>query len=74
LGICRVCYLTKWRKEMKPSTKLEINANIHEVKGAVKETIGKVTNNPALEVKGKAERHLGIAEKKVGRIEKALEK
>ena len=40
---------------MKPSTKDEINGNVHEVKGAVKEAMGKVTNNPELEAKGKAE-------------------
>ncbi|HUX45652.1 MAG TPA: CsbD family protein [Terracidiphilus sp.] len=59
---------------MKPSTKDEINGNVHQVKGVVKETAGKVTNNPLLEAKGKAERYLGRTEKKVGQIKKALEK
>jgi uncharacterized protein YjbJ (UPF0337 family) len=59
---------------MKPSTRDEINGNIHEVKGAMKETMGKVTNNPELEAKGKVEHNLGKVEKKVGQIEKVLER
>ena len=47
---------------MKSSTKDEINGNTHEVKGVVKETAGKVTNNSDLEAKGKAERYLGKVE------------
>ena len=69
-----MCYLTKWRKQMKPSTKDEIKRNIHQIKGVVKETTGKITNNPTLEVKGKAEHNLGKVEKKVGQIETVLEK
>jgi len=62
-------------KTMKPSTQNEINGNnIHEVKGALKSTVGKITNNPVLEAKGKAEQNLGKAEKKVGQIEKVLKK
>lgn len=59
---------------MKPSTQNEINGNIHEVKGAVKSTVGKVINNPELEAEGKAEHILGKAEKKVGQIEMVIEK
>ena len=59
---------------MKPSTKDAINGNVHEVKGAVKEATGKVTNNPELAAKGKAEHNLGKVEKKVGQIETVLEK
>src|ERR1035437_1932538 len=64
----------KRRNQMKPSTKDEIKGNTHEVKGAVKEAAGKVTNNPNLEAKGTAERNLGKVEKKVGQVEKGLEK
>ena len=59
---------------MKPSTKNEINGNIHQIKGAVRETTGKITGNPALQAKGKAEINLGKAQKKVGQMEKTLEK
>jgi uncharacterized protein YjbJ (UPF0337 family) len=44
------------------------------VKGKVKEKAGQVTNNPDLEVKGKAEHTAGKVEKKVGQIEKVFEK
>ncbi|MGA2859663.1 MAG: CsbD family protein, partial [Candidatus Sulfotelmatobacter sp.] len=46
----------------------------HEVKGKVKETAGKVTNNPNLEAEGNAEKNTGKVEKKVGQIEKVFEK
>ena len=58
---------------MKPSTKNEINGNIHEVKGAVKETTGKITNNPTLRPKAKPKQPRQ-GQKKVGQIEKVLEK
>jgi len=47
---------------MKPSVKDEIKGNLHEMKGAIKEVVGKVTNNPDLETRGKAERNLGKVE------------
>lgn len=59
---------------MKPSTKDEINGNVHQIKGAVKETVGKIMNNPNLASKGKAEYNLGKVEKKVGQFEKVIEK
>lgn len=59
---------------MKPSTKNEINGSIHQAKGAVKVTAGKIANNPGLEAKGKVEHNLDKAEKKVGQIEKVLVK
>jgi uncharacterized protein YjbJ (UPF0337 family) len=45
-----------------------------KVKGAVKEKAGQVTNNPDLEAEGKAEHTAGKVEKKVGQIEKVIEK
>jgi uncharacterized protein YjbJ (UPF0337 family) len=44
------------------------------VKGEIKKKVGQVTNNPDLEVEGKAEHRAGKVEKKVGQIEKVLEK
>jgi uncharacterized protein YjbJ (UPF0337 family) len=44
------------------------------VKGKVKEKTGQVTNNPDLEIEGKAEHNAGKVEKKVGQIEKVFEK
>jgi len=62
------------RKQMNPSTKDQIEGTIHEVKGKVKETIGHATNNADLEAEGKAENLGGKLQKKVGQIEKVLEK
>jgi uncharacterized protein YjbJ (UPF0337 family) len=40
------------------------------MKGKIKETAGKVTNNPNLQAEGSAEKNTGKVEKKVGQIEK----
>jgi uncharacterized protein YjbJ (UPF0337 family) len=44
------------------------------VKGKVKEKAGQVTNNPDSEAEGKAEHNIGKVQKKVGQVEKVLEK
>jgi uncharacterized protein YjbJ (UPF0337 family) len=44
------------------------------MKGKIKETAGKVTNNPNLQAEGSAEKNTGKVEKKVGQIEKVVEK
>ena len=59
---------------MKPSTKDKVEGAIHEVKGKVKETAGRVINNPDLEAEGKAEALGGKVQKKVGQVEQVLEK
>ena len=43
---------TKKGSIMKPSSKDEVAGKIHGVKGAVKEKVGKLTNNPDLEAEG----------------------
>jgi len=62
------------RKQMKPSTKDQIKGKLHEMKGKAKETAGQVTNDPNLEAEGRAEKITGKVQKKVGQIEKVLEK
>jgi uncharacterized protein YjbJ (UPF0337 family) len=59
---------------MKTSTKNEIEGNLHEAKGAVKEKAGQVTNNPDLAADGQAEKLSGKVQKKVGQIEAVSEK
>jgi len=59
---------------MNPSAKDEIKGNFNEVKGKVKETAGRVTNNPDLEAEGIAEYNAGKVGRKVGQIKKVLEK
>ena len=59
---------------MKPSTRDEAIGKIHEVKGKVKEKIGRLTNNPELEGEGIGEKLAGKVRKKIGQIEKVMEK
>jgi uncharacterized protein YjbJ (UPF0337 family) len=59
---------------MKDSTKDKIEGAAREAKGSVKEKIGRATNNPNLEVEGHDEKVAGKVQKKVGDIEKVLEK
>jgi uncharacterized protein YjbJ (UPF0337 family) len=59
---------------MKPSTHDEIAGNVHEVKGKIKEEVGHVTNNPRLEGEGIGENLAGKVQKKIGQVEKVIEK
>ena len=59
---------------MKESTRNELKGKAHEVKGAVKETAGKVIGNPKLEAEGHDEKIAGKVQKKVGQVEKVIEK
>ena len=57
---------------MKPSTDDETAGNLHEVKGAIKQKAGELTENPNLEAGGRAEKNDGKVQKAVGKIEKAV--
>lgn len=57
---------------MKPSTQDRTGGKLHEVKGKIKEEIGKVTNDPDLEVSGKVEKNAGKVQNWIGRGEKAV--
>jgi len=59
---------------MKPSTTDQIKGSFHEMKGKAKQEAGKVTNNPKLAAEGRNEKFAGKVQKKVGQIEKVLEK
>ena len=59
---------------MKDSTHDKIQGSVHEAKGAVKEKVGKATNDPNLEAEGKDEKLGGKIQKKVGDVEKVFEK
>jgi uncharacterized protein YjbJ (UPF0337 family) len=59
---------------MNPSTKDQIEGEFHEVKGKVKEAAGHAVNNPDLESEGQVENLGGKVQKKVGQVEKVLEK
>ncbi len=59
---------------MKASTKDQVAGNVHELKGRVKESVGKVIGNPTLESEGAQEKVGGRIQKKVGEVEKVLGK
>ncbi|HXN97172.1 MAG TPA: CsbD family protein [Candidatus Acidoferrales bacterium] len=57
---------------MKPSTENEIAGKVHEVKGAIKEKVGQLTNDPDLEDEGAGEKIGGKVQKKIGQVQKVL--
>jgi uncharacterized protein YjbJ (UPF0337 family) len=59
---------------MKPSTENKIAGNVNEVKGKIKEKVGELTNDPNLEAEGVGEYIVGNAQKKIGQVQKIVEK
>jgi uncharacterized protein YjbJ (UPF0337 family) len=59
---------------MKDSTKDKLEGAVHDLKGAVKEKLGRATHDPDLETEGTAEKIAGKTQKKVGDVEKVFEK
>jgi uncharacterized protein YjbJ (UPF0337 family) len=59
---------------MKRSIKDKAKGTFHEVKGKVKERIGRATNNPKLEARGQVEKTGGKIQKKIGQLERVLGK
>jgi len=64
LGYCRFM--------MKSSTTDQIAGKIHEVKGAVKEAVGKAAGRPDIADEGTAEKITGVVQKKVGQVKKVF--
>ena len=59
---------------MKSSMKDKLKGTFHEAKGSVKEMAGKITDNPKLQAKGKAEKIAGKVQEKIGQVKKVLGK
>jgi uncharacterized protein YjbJ (UPF0337 family) len=59
---------------MMPSTENQIAGKVHEVKGTIKQKVGQLTNNPDLEGEGIGEKIAGKVQKKIGQVEKVIEK
>jgi uncharacterized protein YjbJ (UPF0337 family) len=57
---------------MKRSTKDKAKGKFHELKGKVKQKVGRATKNAKLEAEGKGERVGGSVRKKIGQVEKIL--
>lgn len=59
---------------MKSSTQDRTEGKLHEVKGRIKEKVGKATNDPDLEGGGEAEKQAGKVQNWIGRAEKSVGK
>lgn len=59
---------------MKPSTENRVEGKLHEVKGAIKEKAGRVMNDPDTEDEGTGEKIAGKVQKKIGKMQKVIEK
>ena len=57
---------------MKSSTKDNMEGPMHQVKGKIKETVGKAVGNPDLEAEGKVESLEGKVQEKVGDVKKVV--
>ena len=68
-----ICHHYK-ENTMKSSTRDNVEGTLHTVKGTVKEAIGKLTDNPKLQVEGKVEKIAGKIQEKVGQVKKVLGK
>jgi len=59
---------------IKPGSQDQVEGKILNVKGKVKEAVGKLTNNPDLEAEGDAEQIAGKIQNKVGQVKKVVGK
>ena len=59
---------------MKSSTKDNVEGKMHQVKGKIKETVGKAVGNDDLEAEGKVEKLHGKVQEKLGQVEKNIGK
>jgi uncharacterized protein YjbJ (UPF0337 family) len=57
---------------MKQGTKDKARGKFHEMKGKVKEKVGRAINDPNLEAEGRGEKFGGKVRKKIGQVEKVL--
>jgi uncharacterized protein YjbJ (UPF0337 family) len=57
---------------MKQSAKDKAEGKFHEMKGKVKEKVGRATNDPNLEAEGQGEKFGGKVQKKIAQVEKVL--
>ena len=59
---------------MDSSIKDKVEGTFHEVKGTVKEEVGKLTSNPELEAEGQGEKNVGKAQQVIGKVKNILGK
>ena len=58
---------------MKSSIRDKMEGTGHKMKGSVKESVGKLSNNPRMEVEGTIEKTAGKVQHKIGEAKKVLE-
>ena len=58
---------------IKRSTKDKGEGAFHELKGKLKQKVGQLTSDPALEAKGLDEKISGKMQKKIGDLERVIE-
>ncbi len=58
---------------MKSSTKDNAEGKMHQVKGKIKDVVGKIVGNRDLEVEGKIENLTGKVQEKIGQIKKVVD-
>jgi uncharacterized protein YjbJ (UPF0337 family) len=59
---------------MKNSTKDQVEGKFHEVKGSVKEAVGKAINNPKVAIEGYNEKVAGKVQETLGKAKKTIGK
>jgi uncharacterized protein YjbJ (UPF0337 family) len=59
---------------MKQSTMDNAKGRYHELKGNVKQEVGRATNNRRLQAKGLGEKFAGKIQEAIGKAEKSVEK
>jgi uncharacterized protein YjbJ (UPF0337 family) len=59
---------------MKSSIRDKAEGALHEVKGKIKESAGKLTDNPKLQAQGTVEKFAGKAQGKLGQIKQVVGK
>ncbi|MHB8832668.1 MAG: CsbD family protein [Desulfobacteria bacterium] len=59
---------------MKSSAKDQAEGTFHQLKGAIKETAGKLGDNPKLEAEGTGEKIAGKVQEKIGQVKKVFGK
>lgn len=52
----------------------QVKGAVKEIKGGAKETLGKITNNPATEIEGKIEKNIGKTQRKLGDAKEFIQK
>jgi uncharacterized protein YjbJ (UPF0337 family) len=59
---------------MRSSIENQVAGKIHEAKGAIKEKVGHLTNDPNLEGEGATEKIAGNIQNKIGHVQEAVER